>query len=205
MATEKQKRAAKAVAENGGNISKAMRDVGYSPQTAKTPQKLTGSDGWKELMGKHLSDEKLAEKHDALLNSTRLDHMTFPLGPADESDYQPDELDQIAADAETSEFPASLGQERTTLTDADITQMLADVNCVVRRIVHGRSARHVYFWSADNRARKEALDMAYKLKGRYAATKVSLVDPYGELEDDDLEAEIARRHSDSGASKKSAH
>ncbi len=37
-------------------------------------------------------------------------------------------------------------------------------------------ARHVYFWSADNKARDGALDMAYKLKGKYAPEKhVSVV------------------------------
>ncbi len=35
--------------ENGGNISQAMMAVGYSPNTAKTPQKLTESQGFKEL------------------------------------------------------------------------------------------------------------------------------------------------------------
>jgi len=49
MATTKQKKALDKVVENGGNISRAMRDVGYSKATAKTPQKLTESIGWKEL------------------------------------------------------------------------------------------------------------------------------------------------------------
>lgn len=47
------------VAENGGNISKAMRDAGYSPQTAKTPQKLTQSASWQELMEAYLPDDML--------------------------------------------------------------------------------------------------------------------------------------------------
>lgn len=63
MPTIKQKLAAKAVVGNGGNITKAMIEVGYSPNTANTPQKLTESDGWKELMKKHLADEKIAKVH----------------------------------------------------------------------------------------------------------------------------------------------
>lgn len=47
------------VAENGGNISKAMRDAGYSHQTAKTPQKLTQSASWQELMDAYLPDDML--------------------------------------------------------------------------------------------------------------------------------------------------
>lgn len=59
MATEKQKRALDKMLENGGNISKAMREVGYSENTAKTPQKLTDSKGWKELTEAYLPDDML--------------------------------------------------------------------------------------------------------------------------------------------------
>ena len=52
MATEKQKRAVNKIVENGGNVSKAMRDVGYSAETAKSPAKLTESKGFIELMDK---------------------------------------------------------------------------------------------------------------------------------------------------------
>lgn len=59
MATEKQKRALDILAENGGNVSKAMEEAGYSPATAKTPQKLTTSKGWLELLDKSIPDKKL--------------------------------------------------------------------------------------------------------------------------------------------------
>lgn len=45
--------------ENGGNVSKAMRDAGYSPQTAKVPQKLTTSAGFAELLEAYLPDDML--------------------------------------------------------------------------------------------------------------------------------------------------
>lgn len=67
MATLKQKRALDVVGENGGNVSKAMEAVGYSKMTAKTPQKLTNSKGWQELMKKHFPDSKLAALHKKLL------------------------------------------------------------------------------------------------------------------------------------------
>ena len=66
--TIKQKLAFAKLAENGGNISKTMKEVGYSAQTAKTPGKLTKSIGWQQLMEKYLPDKMLAEKHRALLN-----------------------------------------------------------------------------------------------------------------------------------------
>lgn len=49
MATVRQRKAAEKLVENGGNVSKAMRAAGYSAQTAKTPQKLTESEGFQEL------------------------------------------------------------------------------------------------------------------------------------------------------------
>lgn len=58
MATIKQKKATLNLVENGGNVSKAMRDAGYSEQTAKTPQKLTESKGYEEILDElGLTDE----------------------------------------------------------------------------------------------------------------------------------------------------
>ena len=68
MVTIKQKTAVKIAVENGGNISKAMREAKYSPETAKNPSKLTESKGWQELMKQHLPDKLIAKKHKQLLN-----------------------------------------------------------------------------------------------------------------------------------------
>jgi hypothetical protein len=54
--TFKQKKALTKVVENGGNVSKAMRDSGYSPNTFKTPSKLTNSKAWKEVLDEKLPD-----------------------------------------------------------------------------------------------------------------------------------------------------
>ena len=60
MATEMQKRAFKVLVEKGGKVSNAMREAKYSENTLKTPQKLTESDGFQELMNKAgLTDEFL--------------------------------------------------------------------------------------------------------------------------------------------------
>ena len=45
-----------------------MIDAGYSPATAKNPDKLTDSLGWQALMDKYLPDDLLAKKHNELLN-----------------------------------------------------------------------------------------------------------------------------------------
>ena len=59
MATLKQKKAIDNAVENGGNVSKAMRDAGYSPNTAKNPSKLTNTSAWAELMDIYLPDDML--------------------------------------------------------------------------------------------------------------------------------------------------
>lgn len=164
MPTIKQKKAFKALGENGGNISKAMATAGYSiTKPNVSTDKLTNSKGWQELMELHLPEKELAKKHKELLNSSRMDHMVFPLGPKGEDDinFSGAKVTKGQEEGKQSEMTA----ERTTLTDKEIVDMLAEVNCKVRRIVHGETARHVYFWSNDNKARKDALDMAYKLRG----------------------------------------
>ena len=139
----------KGVEENMA-IGKAMRDLGYSTSYSESPDKLTKTKSWTVLMEENIPDSLLAEVHKGLLKSTRVDHLVFP--------------------------PLSKGKKGTGefLTDEDIIEMLEAVNCKVRKIVHGEQARHVYFWSADNRARKDGLDMAFKLKNKYAPETMNL-------------------------------
>jgi hypothetical protein len=66
--TIRQKRVAKLV-ENGRTMGEVMVQAGYSPNTAKAPTKLTKSKGWKELVEKHMPDEKLLKVHNELLAS----------------------------------------------------------------------------------------------------------------------------------------
>lgn len=132
MATTRQKKAADKLVENGGNVSKAMKDAGYSEATAKTPQKLTNSKGWEELMEEYLPDDKLAEVHKSLLGAHQLDHMVFPLSQ----------------------------------TDDDIRELLESTGCKVRKIQHSETQTHCWFWSPNTKAQKDAVELAYKLKGR---------------------------------------
>lgn len=87
------------------------------------------------------------------------------------------------------------------LTDPEIKEYIEACGCKLRRISHGEQAIHVFFYAPDNRARKDALDMAFKLKGRYAPLRVyTEPDPLEDLPDDELnrqlkeaESELARR------------
>jgi hypothetical protein len=59
MATIKQQKAIQNAVENGGNVSRAMIDAGYSPATAKNPSKLTHSRAWADMMEAYLPDDML--------------------------------------------------------------------------------------------------------------------------------------------------
>ena|ERR1700742_3830132 len=67
MATLKQKRALAKVVENGGNVSKAMREAGYSKGTIENPSKLTKSKAWDKLLEKYLPDADLTKLHKKFL------------------------------------------------------------------------------------------------------------------------------------------
>ena len=62
MATLKQKRAVEKLVGNGGNVTRAMIDAGYSPNTANTPQKLTTSEGYKATLAEYGLTEGLITK-----------------------------------------------------------------------------------------------------------------------------------------------
>ena len=72
MATYRQKLVASKIVENRGNISKTMREVGYSSKTAKNPRNLTNSKGWRKLLTEYLPDEIIVRKHRELLEAKRI-------------------------------------------------------------------------------------------------------------------------------------
>ncbi len=59
MSTIKQKRALEKLVENGGNVTQAMRDVGYSEGTVNNPSNLTHSKGYKEILDDYGLTENL--------------------------------------------------------------------------------------------------------------------------------------------------
>lgn len=143
----------KLTANHGMSLYKAMREVGYAHTTALSPKKNLG-ESFIQKLDTLLSDDKLLEVHDRLLHSTKIDHMVFPLGPKEDED-EPNDIEEGGAEV-----------ERTSLTDREITEMLGEINGTVRRIVHGQNARHVYFWVPNDKARQDALKLAYDLRGK---------------------------------------
>ncbi|MDP4225050.1 MAG: hypothetical protein Q8910_01575 [Bacteroidota bacterium] len=116
MATTKQKKAIKKIVENHGNVSKSMKEAGYSEKSAKNPKNLTESKGFQELMEKEgITDEFLFQKHKELLDKKE----TF-----------------LKWNSETHEYEV-----------------------IPTGVI-------------DSQAVKAGLDMAYKIKGKYAPDKI---------------------------------
>jgi len=185
----------KALVGTGGKMAPAMREAGYSDVMVNNPQRLTKTKTWNDLLEEHLPDSLLTESHVSLLKSTRLDHMVFPLEHTEKKvvKKRPKPADEdMDDDEEMMDAPQMLSKE-DILTDKDIKEMLLSVNCTVKRIVHGETCRHVYFWSSDNKAKKEALEMAYKLKSRFTEKTETkhIFTGYEELTDEELTNELA--------------
>lgn len=158
--TIKQKGAFKKTMENHGNVSKAMKEIGYAPNSAKNPQTLTNSLGWEELLEKYLPDSELGRTHRDLLKACSIDHRTFP----------------------------------PKMSNKGIKETIESISgCTLIRIAEGELAKHAYFWTPDGQSRKSGLDMAYKLKGKYAAQKIKFADDNDDLSDEELAEELARR------------
>lgn len=54
--------------KNGGNMTRAMIAVGYSPATAHNPSEITERKSWAALMAEHLPEDRVAKRHSELLD-----------------------------------------------------------------------------------------------------------------------------------------
>lgn len=68
MATIKQRKAVINLVENRGNVSKAMKDAGYSEKSAHNPSNLTESKGFKELLDTWIKDEEMLKRLKGIIN-----------------------------------------------------------------------------------------------------------------------------------------
>ncbi len=58
-------------------------------------------------------------------------------------------------------------------SDEEMKEIIESVpGCKLMKISHGEQWNRAYYWVPDSKSRKDAIDMAYKLKGSYKAEKV---------------------------------
>lgn len=74
--------------------------------------------------------------------------------------------------------------------EKEIDEIISAAGCKVQRKRKTKFAIHVWYYVPDNRARKDAIDMAYKLRGEFAPEKFEITDPIKQLSDEDLVREV---------------
>lgn len=57
------------------------------------------------------------------------------------------------------------------IEDEDIYILMESVNCTIKKIVHGVQGTHVWYWNPDGKLRKDAIELAYKVKGKMSPEK----------------------------------
>lgn len=87
----------------------------------------------------------------------------------------------MASKVLTASFPPST-------TDEDIKAVIESTSGAQVKLIKriGRMPVTVYYVMPEHKSRMTALDMLYKLQGKYAAEKVTLTDPYEEMTDEEL-------------------
>lgn len=121
-------------------------EAGYSENYAKTGR-FKKTEIWDELMEIHLPNSKLARVHGELLGSAEIQHYIFPKLKKKKALSR----DEIKAIVES-------------VPGCRLIYIKPDVY----------TGQIAFFQSPDSKSRREALDMAYKMKGNYAAEKIEL-------------------------------
>lgn len=166
------------IGKNGGDVSigKAMREVGYSAKYANNPQKLTATKEWKDLVAEYMPDSLLAQTHKDLLGAGEIQHYVFPATikkvPVDNPDPNIDQS-MIARKEDVD-----------VISDEEIKNIVESVpgcKLIYIRYEQFMGGKVAYFQAPDSKSRKDALDMAYKLSGRYAPGKSISVNLSGDI------------------------
>ena len=71
------------VVGNGGNVTKAMREMKYSENTINTPQKVTETKSWELLLNEYIPESLVLETHKKAFNATKV-ISARTMGKADE-------------------------------------------------------------------------------------------------------------------------
>lgn len=162
--TMKQMAVARTLLENGGkmSVSKAMSQNGYSETMAHNPQKLTRSKGFIAILEKAgVTDKKLAETHNQLMQSSVLMEKEFP-GECVVTEITENE------DGEPLEKPIK-NTEWIVLSDKEIKKIIESIDgCKLVYIKKGIKSKVAYYKAPEDSIRKGAVEMGYKVKNRFA-------------------------------------
>ncbi len=152
MATEKQKKAAEKMSENirkekPDPVGKVLQEAGYSESVSESPQRVTESKGFIELMDEMgLSDDALIKKNQQLLDAKRLNQMHFDPAIDDK------EIEEIIKEAGCTLL-------KIALVEVEYTTKKGEVKTFEKKLC--------FYSSPDALAQQKALDTALKVKGKF--------------------------------------
>jgi hypothetical protein len=173
----RQKAAVKHLLEKGGSVGDAMRHAGYTPATAKNPSHLTKSKGFVKILEKAgLTDEVLAQGHMELMQSSRIEHQSFP------AIYRTTVVDK---DENGKKLKKALKEEVYRHVPDNVIKMQIESvpGHKLMYIQKGTVEKIAYIKVPENIVRKSAIEMGYKVKAHFAPDKLDIVDH--ELSDED--------------------
>lgn len=178
MADERAKKLVKKIVDltksaRGKNVrlppmGKLMREVGYSESYSTNPaQKKNTKRTWADLMEEFLPENLVAQRHGELMNASAIESYTFS---QDEK----------------------RGRE---LTDEEVRAVVESVpGCKLIYIKRGKYTGTVaFFQTPDMKARKEAVELTYKLRGKFAPEQIDIVKrKFGHLSNAELAEHIGK-------------
>lgn len=145
---------------NGKSATQAVRDANYSPSVIDSPAKVINSRGVAEALDILLDgrDIELAKENLKIMKRAHsLTTMQFP--------YYPNKKK-----TETEE--AYRERVEGNVTDEQIRELLSGMGGIVKHISNNFIAgRTVFYYFPDNNAKLKALELIYKVKGSFSATK----------------------------------
>lgn len=145
-------------------LGKALRNAGYSDHYANSPKKLLGTETFKELLGIFLPEAKVIKTHSELMDASEIQHYVFP--------------------------QKGRGKKAKDVEDDKIKAIVESVpGCKLIYIKKDFYGKIAFYQAPDNRSRERAIDMAYKLRGSFAAEEIKLTRPFEGMTDEELMAE----------------
>lgn len=156
--------------KNVGRVSaeKLVRDAGYSPNYARSGR-LKTTQTWKQILDEVLPESFLAAKHKELITSGYIQHYIFPWIKTKEVT---EELEPQANGGKLKRAHKKV-EKKKGLTNEEIKAIVESVpGCRLIYIKEDDYMGQVAFFQApDNKVQRDALDMAYKLRGTFAPEK----------------------------------
>lgn len=152
--------------KNVRSVKQAAIKAGYSESYADTGR-FTKTKTWQQILDEVLPEAFLAEKHKELITSGYIQHYIFPWV----GDQEVEEAQEPQGHG--GSLKRKKAKKKRGLTHEEIKAIVERVpGCKLIYIKEDKYMGQVAFFQApDNKTQKDALDMAYKLRGTFAPEK----------------------------------